>query len=358
MKTMKNLSAFPTLIFLLLLVLPIFTACNDDDDIKPEPTPTGYTGKDGFFVLSEGNFGAGNGSVSFFSLAQEKAYHNLYFSANQAMLGDTPYDILVFGDKAAISINNSGVVDFVSLNTMKSLGYVDGLTSPRYLAEYGNQLFVSDLSEAYIHILDKNTYTKTGTIPTGKAVEQMVIAGNDLYAACWSNFYIPGNNNVVLKIDLLQGLVTDSLVLTKEPNSLLLDGNGDLWALCSGGFMMDEAPALYRIELDNFSVEQTYTFVQGSDYPTMLRYASGQLFYLNNGSIWKMQVSDTDLPQAPLYTGGSYLYNLGIQPGGDHIVVTDAGDFSSPGQVKVLDENGQALFDFEAGVVPSRVVFN
>jgi len=339
-----------------LLIAFGFSSCSKDDD-GPAPLPAGYDGGKGFYVINEGNFGGGNGSLTYFSDQQNKSYQDVFRSVNGNILGDTPTDMVLFNDSAAICVNVSGKVELVYLPTMQRIGSVENLPSPRKVLSIGKNLYVSDLSTGVIHIINKASMQKSGEILTGRAVEQMVWNGEYLYAACWSNFFVSGNNNAILKIDVGMSVVIDSLVLTREPNSLVLEGTQALWVLCSGGYLYEEVPALYRIDLGTFSVDRRMDFVQGTDYPSALCANGGSLFYLNGGSVWKLDPASTSLPSSPFFSGGSYLYNLGADPDGSRVIVTDARDFQSRGAIFVLDQAGSLVHSMEGGIAPSVIRF-
>ncbi|HRY99197.1 MAG TPA: hypothetical protein P5550_09110 [Bacteroidales bacterium] len=345
------------LIFLLTASLSLSSCSNDPDEIVIPSS--GYPGGEGVFILNEGTFGGGNGSLSFFSTSRDKVYQDVYRAANDQALGDMPLSMVLFGDTAAISVNGSGRLVFVRLSDMKSLGSVDGLASPRQMVSQGGRLLVSDLSQGLVHVVDRRTMTLSGSIPTVHAVEHLYVHGGQVFAAAWSSFYVNKPNNLILKIDPVQGVVTDSLLLSKEPNSMASDGDGMLWVLCSGGYLYEESPALYGIDLSSFSIVKQFTFVKGSDYPSSLciSHDGQQLFFLNQGSIWKMGVTDASLPTQPWHSGNGYFYQLSADPHADRILVTDAGDFQSAGKAYLLSGQGEVLRTLDAGIIPGSACF-
>ncbi|MBE0640574.1 MAG: hypothetical protein IH599_00980, partial [Bacteroidales bacterium] len=321
------------LLGLTAVLTSVLTSCSNDPNEIVEPQ-TGYPGGEGFFIVNEGTFGGGNGSLSFFSNDKGKVYHEVYREANGSGLGDVPVSMIIFGDTAAIAVNGSGRVEFVKLGNMKNLGTVGNLASPRQMAISGSKLLLSDLSLGIVHVIDHRTMVRTAEIHTGHAVEHLYSHGDQVYASAWSAFYVNKPNNVLLRLDPAQGVVTDSLLLSKEPNSMASSGDGLLWVLCSGGYLYEEAPVLYAINLGSFSIEKEFSFVQGSDYPSSLGmdYTGQNLYFLNQGKIWKMGVGDGALPQQAWYSATGYIYQLSCDPQMDRIVATDAGDFQSKGQ--------------------------
>ena len=75
-----------------------------------------YLSGPGVFILNEGNFKSGNGSLSFFSYDSSKLYNNTFLSINQRPLGDVPYSMNIGGSRAYIVVNNSGKIEVVDRN--------------------------------------------------------------------------------------------------------------------------------------------------------------------------------------------------------------------------------------------------
>src|SRR5665648_62997 len=117
---MKKLAA-------LIFLFPIVVSCTK---ISNNPTGSFLTGS-GVFILNEGNFRWGNGSLSFYSYDSSKIYNDLFHTINGRPLGDVPNSMKTIGDKAYIVVNNSGKIEVINSNTLESLTTINGLISPR-----------------------------------------------------------------------------------------------------------------------------------------------------------------------------------------------------------------------------------
>lgn len=348
------------LAFYILIIVMTMTnfSCQKDEFGEQITSPQGYIAGPGVYVVNEGNYGSGNASLSFRHDLSGKVYQEIYRHANGHPLGDVAVSMSILHDTGIIVVNNSGMVEFVRLSTMKSIGSITGLPSPRHSVHHGKFTYVSDLMRGEIHIINRQTMSLAGSIQTGKSVENMVVINNMMYAACWSSYYVNKPNNNVLVIDLNTRAVVDSIQLSKEPNSMAVDKHGKLWVLCSGGFLFEEAPSLYAIDLSSRSVIKSYTFNQGWDYPTSLRinHDGDELYYLNMG-VWNMGINESDLPATAIFQGGTYIYGLACDPASDRILAADAVDFQHAGQSYILSSQGAAIDSFPSGIGPSFFCF-
>src|SRR5690606_6997354 len=93
------------IVFLLFIFLT-FLSCKDEEIIPPIPELS----EEGIFVLNEGNFTFGNGSLSYLDLNTEEIYNQIFFDVNGFPLGDVPQSMLEVGDVMYIVVNNSGKI--------------------------------------------------------------------------------------------------------------------------------------------------------------------------------------------------------------------------------------------------------
>ncbi len=342
-----------------ILISSLFlTSCNKDDFGEQIISKPGYVPGPGTFILHEGNYGTGNASLSFRNNISGGLFHEVFRHANGRPLGDVAVSMSIINDTGIVVVNNSGTLEFVRLSNMKSLGTVTGLPSPRHCVHHGPNTYVSDLMTGEIHIINRRNIQKTGSIETGYSTESMVIKDSLLFASSWSSYYINKPNNVVLVINLNTHMVVDTITVTKEPNSMVLDKEGKIWVLSSGGFMFEEAPTLACIDPGARAVTRTLVFNQGMDYPTSLRIngEGDRLVFLNMG-VWALGITDNELPASSLFAGGAYLYGLGLDPSSNRIYTGDAKGFQQAGTVFILNMQGSVLDTLKAGIAPSFFCF-
>ncbi len=108
------------------------------------------------------------------------------------------------------------------------------------------------------------------------------------------------------------------------------------------------------------TVEARYTISKG-DYTSKLRIngTGDQLYRLNNGAPYRMNISDTELPATTAFdTKESYFYALTIDPENNDIYLADAIDYQQPGIVYRYSATGKCLVSFYVGVIPTEFCWN
>ncbi|MEA3477806.1 MAG: YncE family protein [Bacteroidota bacterium] len=347
-------------IFALSIVL-LMNSCKKDDgsEVSP-PDIKNYTYGNGVFIVNEGAFGQGSASMTFFNKEYNKLYNDVFLNANNRPLGDIAQSMEIFDGMGYIVVNNSGTVEVVNLNTFKSTATISNLASPRYtLILNGSKGYITHLTEAKISVFNPTTNIVTHEISTAKSCENILYADGKIFVTNWSNFFVPANNNTVLVIDTDTDLLIDSILVTKEPNSMVLDKDNKIWVLCSGGYMSEEIPALYRIEPSTLTIEKTFEFPEITSSPNKLciNGTGDTLYYLNAGA-FKMSVDASSLPGNPfIFDQNIFFYSMGIDPATGMTHLGDAIDFNQNGLVYRYKKGGELYMQLSAGIVPGAFCF-
>jgi len=345
--------------FLLVAVmLSIFTSCKRNN---PEPESPSAVTPPGVFVVNEGNFTAGNASLTWFQTEKKTLVPNAFYSVNKVPLGDVANFMTINNGKGYVVVNNSGIVYVIDINTGEFLGKIENLISPREIIIIDNKTaWVSNLYSKFITVVNTETYNVTGTINLkGHTSESMVKIGDKVFVANWSKLNQQLTNDKLLVIDVVKNSVVDSIQVTLEPNSMVVDKNGKLWVLCSGGYSNEIVPALYQINPETDAIEQKIEFSDKTDSPInlVINGEGTQLYYINYG-IYKMDITSTQIPDEPLIQSGSKnFYSLAIEPDSNNIFVSDALDYARNGRVYIYNKSGDLTSQFEAGIIPGYFAF-
>lgn len=339
-----------------IVIAVLFAACKKEDT---QPEESGL--KNGVFIVNQGNFTAGNASLSYFESATSKLTNDLFYEVNDAPLGDVAQSISIVGDLAYIVINNSGNIYVIDRKTAEFKGKISQLTSPRFFLKINDQkAYVSDLASNSISIVNPESYELTDAINVNRSTENMVLIGNKAYVAHWSGYLQAIKNNQVLIIDTETDALIDSIQVGVEPNSMVVDRDQNLWVLCSGGYDNEEIPSLWKINVLDKNVIKKYEFddISLSPFNLLMNGTGDELLYLNNG-VYSMSVNDGTLPENPMISqDGKYFYALGIDPQNSDIYVSDALDYTKNGLVYRYDYTGSMLDSFEVGIIPGAFGFN
>lgn len=358
-------------VLLLWIVLGLF-ACSDDDG---GTGGNGDEGQDtivkqgrGVFICNEGNFMYGNASLSFYDSETNIVRNQVFFNANNFPLGDVCQSMSIWKGKGFVVINNSGKIVVVNVANNKYLGKISGLTSPRYIEFISDtKAYVTDLYSPSIAVFNPQTYEVTGYVQIGKGTEQMVRYGNYLYACSWSF------NNKVYKIDINTDKTVDSLTVTKQPNSMVIDKNNKIWVLSDGGY--DNSPygqekgALTRIDAQTFAIEQVLEFPEIKASPTKLSIngARDTIYYINgswnasgfsSSGIYRMGVGQQALPDVPFVSeNGRLFYALGIDPLTSEVYLSDTIDYVQKGWILRFSAQGELKDKIKVDIAPGAFCF-
>ena len=214
-------------------------------------------------------------------------------------------------------------------------------------ALWDNRIFIVNPKRYEIvgHIVCPNMTMESGS------TEQMVQYGKYVFVNCWSY------QNRILKIDTETDKVVDELTVGIQPTSLVLDCNNKLWTLTDGGYDGSpygyEAPSLYRIDAETFTIEKQFKF-SANETPSELQTntSKDKIYWLNN-DVWAMNVTDENLPaKSFLENKGTIYYGLTICPHTGDVYVADAIDYNQQGKIYHYSKEGQLIDEFYVGITP------
>ncbi len=353
---------FKSMFYVVLLAaaagIPMLSGCGKEDPGEQKKESV-YVSADGVFVVNEGTFMAGNGDLSFYNRNDKKTSNNLFFSVNNRPPGDIPQSLTFNKELGYLVVNNSNSIEVFGMKDLKVLKTLQGFEMPRQLLVHGDYAYVSQLGSTSIAKISLSNHAIVQQIEAVKSTDRMVISGNRLFAANWSSYYIPKPNNTIMVIDLTTGLLADSVMVTKEPNSMAQDANGKLWVLSSGGYLGEEAPALVCIDPITLQVVKSLVFPTPGHYPTLLTLsADGKSLYFADTDVFRIGIGDDALPTTPVVASqGRYFYGLGVDPRNGDVYLTDAKDFQNDGMVYRFDAQHLPVDSFSVGINPSGVFF-
>jgi len=353
--------------WMLILAVMTWFGCDNGPGVDP---PEAY--EMGVFIVNEGPFQNGTGSISFFDRTSGAVEHKIFQTANSgAVLGNIVQSYEVHQERGYAVVNNAGKVEVVDADNFSTAGTITGLDQPRYfLGINDSKGYVSQWGatgvDGSVQVVDLMTLTVTASISTGSGAGRMLMNGDKVYVVNGGGF---GSDNTVSVINTATDEVEATITVGDNPNSLQLDANGKLWVLCGGRkvydpmtFELDTAAstrgALYRINTQSNAEELNFAFDDVSASPSNLivNQAGTTLYYGYAGSVYAQNVNE-NTPATTAFIGRDF-YGMGIDPASGYIYGADAGDFTSPGQVIRYDgSTGAAIDTLEADVIPNGFYF-
>lgn len=361
----------------LLLASMLTAACSGLGDDPYMPSVSSSDG--GVFILCEGNFNAGNSTLSYYDPQKRTVENGVFRRANDRKLGDTGQSLSIYGNTAYIAMENSGIVWGIDTETFKVKGQLTAssdtkIINPRYVHKVNDtKAYVTDLYAHYINIFNPQTFQYTGSISVEEAAnlgycstEEMVQYGKYVFTNCWSY------SNKILVIDAEQDKVVDCITLSSwQPKSMKMDKNGKLWVITDGGYSTaegtfgDNVPHLYRIDAETRSVETDQPLQSDEANVQIAINSTADTLYIMNNDIYRMGINDSKMPDrpfilAPVDNNGTRhkLYGIGVNPHNSEVYVADAVDYRQAGVVYRYAPNGMLIDQFKVGITPSRFAFS
>jgi YVTN family beta-propeller protein len=352
MKTSKLLLAASALLF-------VISSCKKDDDPAPED-PKVTTG---LYVMNEGNFNAGNASLTYYNTTTKTASTDYYKSINGNALGDTGNDILLYGGKIYIVMNVSSYVQVADAFTAKAIKQIKfeqtggAKREPRYAVGYKNKVFVSSY-DGTVAVIDTATLNVDKFINVGLNPDGMVISGDKLYVSNSGGLTATFDSTVSV-IDPVALTELSRIKVGKNPGSITADNSGNLYVACAGNYD-DIGPSLVKVSTATNSIIKAADTTVGR-----IRYYDGYLYatggYFGSPNVRALSITDFKQTRSNFVTDGTAIqnpYGLNIDPETGDVYVGDAKFFLGSGHVYCFDKTGKIKFDFSVapGVGPNTIV--
>lgn len=344
---------------LVLGVTLIISSCKKDDaPLTPAPKVT-----TGLYILSEGNFGGNNTTLSYYSFATNTATTDFFANANGSKLGDTGNDLIIYGSKVYIVMNASSYVEVANAFTAKHIAKIDFKTSggaarqPRFVVANKNKVLVSSY-DGTVAVIDTASLTVDKYITVGSNPEQMVITGDKLYVANSGGLNLV-NDSTVSVVDLGTYTEIKKITVGLNPGSITADDAGNIYVGCTGDYG-SHGPKLVKVNTSTGTVTKSADTAVGKiRYFNNLLYATGG--YLGSPFVRTLSTTDFKQTSSNFVTDGTTIkvpYGLNIDGDSGDVYVTDAVDYSSSGQVYCFDKTGKKKFSFSVapGVSPNTVI--
>jgi len=341
---------------LILLIFSVFVvSCTKNPD---KPLVSFLTGN-GVFVLNEGKFIGGTGSLSFYSYDSAKIYNDLFQNINGWPLGSVPNSMKLTDANAYIVVNNSNKIEVINRNTLESVKTINGLNSPRNISfvDNGKAYVTSEYTDSVI-IINLSENTISGYINLRRFSEAIVTTGGKSFITNWVGpNYASGKEVMVVNTSTNQ--VVDSIEVGFEPESIVIDKNNMVWVLCNGGYLRNNFAELIGINSSTNKIEKRLVFSTKQESPTCLQIdgAGETLYFLDNG-VRQMKITDSELPATALIPeSGHFFYKLGINSVNSDIFVTDAVDYQQNGYVLYYKKDGTFVSSQRADIIPGMMCF-
>ncbi len=347
------MNRFQTLLLLTILGFSLFImGCSNDDNGPLMPT---VDFAPGVFIVNEGNFGSGNGSISFYHPETMDVSQDIFQAVNGRPTGDVVQSMAIGGDRIYVVANGSNTVEAVERGTFNSTATLtDGLANPRFAATHNDKVYVSNwgsfdenfqLDQSFVQVWEAGASAPSATINTDNGTENLMVVGDRLFA---SNSF----TNTVSVIDLNTEEVISTLELYQGPGAMVLDAAGNLNVICTGNFQGQDGRI---ITINPNSLQITGTIELGLNPSNRLTVAEGTLFTIAGANVVK--ISPSGAPELVSIEGVTGLYGIDYDAARGEFYLGDAAGFQGNGKVIITDQNFEEKESFSTGVGPNGFVF-
>jgi YVTN family beta-propeller protein len=363
MKKFRPIISFSIWSRLLVLAgLGLMSSCQKD----PIP-PTVSTFNQGFWVVNEGPFGSGTGTLTWVARDGSRTEQDVFGRVNQRPLGNIAQNMLIHGGIGMVVLNNAGRLEWVNPTTMQSLGSLSGFELPSAVAmdPIRSKAYVSEWvrfgGAGRVAVVDWGSRQVLKRIPVGPFPDALVVSGNRLVVA-------NGDSNTVTLVDTESDTVVQTLTVGDRPNSLVVLGPHVI-VLCGGqpAWRGSETPgSLHWIRLSDGLLMGQATWGRNDDHPKdLLLTPDGDALLYQLESPERPGIHRISLPLGPLNIIqptqpwiNRLFYHTAYDPyGSRYLVTTDAADFASAGKIFRWNQQGALVDSFTAGIAPGHVVF-
>ncbi len=340
---------------LVVLLMMFLMACSSDDPVVEVVKKY----DDGVFVVNQGNFGNGTGTLTFYD-RDTSLIQDVYQLENEGdILGNVAQSMTIVNDIAFVAINNMAAVQVINASDFRSIAAISGINQPRNIVSGNNgRIYVSAWGDTglngSINVVNLSSYLVESSIPVKNGPEDMEVLGNIIYVSQSGGF---GKGDKVYLFDTDVDRVVDSIDVADNVYGLERDQNGDIWALSSGftDFTGGTSPTdggLTRISARSKNLELTLPNGAGN---LVIDKSREVLYYTVNGMVFTHNVDDVEINETPIYEGS--IFSMGIDPDTGFLHLADAKDFSSRGEVVVIDTNGTEQDRYDVGIIPGSFTF-
>lgn len=359
-----------TVYFLFISLLSSQISCSSDDEMGTGdgcPTPTAIF-EAGVFVINEGNFSNGTGTISFIGENDTESNNFIYQNANcDEILGNILQSIATDENRFYAVISNGDKV-VVTDEKFDKIAQIDGLSVPRYFLKTAeNTAYITQWTneeKGSIAVVNLTTFEIEQTIPVGIGPENLIAYQGKIYVANGNGFDTEFGDSTISIINPNTHEVEKTLMVGNVPNSFQIDKNGDLWVSCMGrlnSFIPNDPENIPAklIRINNETVEETIDLAKFGSQKMQINPEKDQLYLLYDGvsyaPVYTFDIDTKMLSDNPIVATPAY--GLGIHPTNGHIFVGDAKDFGTTGEISEYDENGTFLQSFLTSIGPNGFLF-
>jgi YVTN family beta-propeller protein len=317
-------------------------------------------------VLCEGPQGSNLASVYSYNIDNPNDYGKMFSS--EQVIGDTGNDFIRFGDTLAITFSGSSSVGLFSISGDSLFYYIDlpGRATPRSIAKSQNQLYVTDLYEDQVWLIDLETKQVITTVSVGPSPEGIAYYNSKLIVANSGLGQIRSDEEgagTIDIIDLKNSFLTRYSVGVNPEKVLVDEQNNRIYiSYLSYYWLKNGAP-------------NDSTFLGGIveySYPEFVELRKWRTtpidFVLDNSSSNMFIITDIGLSSLDMLTPGSEItelatngsdnwYSLYLDEDNNNLWIGNSKDYLSRGTIEIFSLNSSVFTgSIPTGFLPAKII--
>ena len=351
------------LAFLSFIILVFISSCREKID---KPKITSIFEDKGFFILNEGLFNSGTGTIDFYSHTKDSLFQNIFQTKNNFPLGNIVQSAYSLDKKYMyIVVNNANKVEIVRQNNFESLNRLENIQYPRYIESSYNKLYVSawDNTVKVYNLGDSIHPQFKKSISCGIGPERMVKWNEKLFVLNQGGFSIDSTLTV---IDTEMDEVIKTISVYPKPTAAVIDKNNKLWIMCSGkgwnGLTQEDDSPAHLVCLDPMTYEVLFdfTFPELSMHPIGLSIEEkGEtLYYSYPEGIMTQEINSSILQMNTLFESENMIYGLYFDVENKEILASNPLNYNERGLIYRLSKEGEIVDSFRTGIIPGNFLIN
>ena len=363
--------------------MTVIVSCRHDEPVRPpEEEKHGDTLHNeiaGFYLLNEGNMGSNKATLDYYDYATATYRRNIYAEANPNVakeLGDVGNDLQIYGNKLYAVINCSNKLEVMKAHTYERIGQVD-IPNCRYITFDGQYAYVTSYAGpvsledslaqiGYVARIDTTTLQITATCNVGYQPDELTVANGKIYVANSGGYMNPGYDNTVSVIDITTFTEIKRIPVAINLHRVRKDNHNQLWVSSRGDYFAIPS-RLYCIDLNTETVvDSVLTAVSDFDIVGDSLYLYGSEFsYITMQDEVTFGIVSTETHKiltTNFITDGTDTelqkpYCLKINPLTREILLSDAKDYVTPGELHCYSPEGKLSWSVRTGDIPAHIAF-
>ncbi|MDR1544452.1 MAG: YncE family protein [Prevotellaceae bacterium] len=353
-----------------LLITLIFSSCKS----PVQPKEENLVGEKGFFLLSEGAWGANNASLDFYNCETGEYLQNIFSRINPNIvggLGDVGNDLQIYGSRLYAVINYSNYVEVMDLKgrhigeiEVKNCRKIAFCNGKAYITSYGDAIYGDGEHNGFVAEIDTADLKIKRTIEVGYQPDGLAVFGGKIYVAN-SGGYCQTYANTLSIIDI-ENFTERKIVSALNCQIVEQDNNGNLFMISNGNYA-DVNAAIYKVNMQTESIEKIDIFASN------FCISDGNLYILSNNTNWETgetvakkyvvyNIDSKRITSENFITDGTeheiqLSYGIAVNPVTKEILITDQKRGTSVGEVFCFSPDGVQLWKQTTGIFPKYAAF-